>query len=286
MRGRAVLLLLLWPLVLCGGCAYTVEEHDLFFPRRVSTKYWRNQRPVDGVQIKPVEIHADGAALRGWLFTPPRVRRYMVHFYGTGEVAAADSVVVRLVYLARQLECEILVMDYRGYGFTAGSPTFKNIRADALRAHDFIAKRSSGRGVLVYGLSIGTVAAVHAAAQRRATGLILQAPPTSATEIIPVFRQMIPIPVRWFIRVKPSRRLVDLHPQPLELIARVTCPLLVVHGVADTIVPVRFGREMVAAAGSRSKRLLEVPGAGHDNLSLADRRTIRALKQFATSCDR
>ncbi len=135
-----MVLVLLWPLLLCGGCPYTVEEHDLFYPRRVSTKYWRNQRPVDGVQIKPVEIHADGAALRGWLFTPPRVRRHMVHFYGTGEVAAADSVVMRLVYLARQLECEILVMDYRGYGFTAGSPTFENIQADAARMERLVVR--------------------------------------------------------------------------------------------------------------------------------------------------
>ena len=287
MTSRAVSAALLGALAMtCGGCIYTVEEHDLFYPRRVSLKHWQRQQPEQDVRIRPIEIRGDVAVLRGWLFTPPKVRRYMVHFYGNGELVAAESVAVRLVYLAEQLDCEILVMDYRGYGFTAGRPTFNNIQADALRVHDFMAKRAEGRGVLVYGLSIGSIPAVRIAAERRATGLVLQAPPTSAAEIIPAFRQMIPAPIRWLVRVRASQELVDRHPQPVELIARVTCPVLVIHGLDDRIIGPEFGRRMYAEAGAASKRMLEVPGAGHDNLSLADEETIRTLKQFVRSCDR
>lgn len=277
--------LILLPAALCAACSYTVEEHDLFYPRQVALKYWSHQRPEEGVQIRPVELNGEGPTLRGWLFTPPQVRRYMVHFYGNGEFVAADPVAARLVYLARLLQCEILVMDYRGYGFTPGRPTFENIQADALRAYDFMVGRAGGRGVLVYGLSIGTVPAIYTAVQRRAAGLILQAPPTAAADVIPGFRELIPIPVRWVIHVKPSQALIDRHPQPVEMIRRVTCPLLVIHGRDDKIIPIRFGRRVYAEAGSASKRLIEVPGARHDNLSLADERTTRALKQFTASCD-
>ena len=287
MTSRAVSAALLGALAItCGGCVYTVEEHDLFYPRRVPLKHWRDQHPKQNVQIRHVAIRTEGALLRGWLFTPPKVRRSMVHFYGNGELVAAKSVAVRLVYLADQLDCEILVMDYRGYGFTAGSPTFENIQADALRTYDFMKERAGGRGVLVFGLSIGTIPAVRVAAERKTAGLILQAPPTSAAEIIPGFARMIPTPIRWFVRVRASRELVKRRPQPVELIRRVTCPVLVIHGLDDRIIPPRFGHRMYTEAGGKRKRLVEVPDAGHNNLSLADEKTISVLKQFVRSCDR
>ena len=283
---RALPAVILLAALFCGGCAYTVNEEDLFYPRRVSLEHWLDRKPAGGVMIRPVQFPSDGPALRGWLFTPPDVRRHMVHFYGNGEIAAATQVVGRMIYLACELQCEILVMDYRGYGFTAGKPSFDALQRDALRGYDFMAQRASGRGALVYGLSIGAVASVHVAAQRRAAGLILQAPPTAAAEIIPGFREMIPIPVRWFLRVRPSRELLDLRPQPVETIARVTCPLLVIHGAEDRIIPIRFGRRMYEAAGSKSKRFVEAPRAGHNNLRLGDAEIISALKQFVNSTSR
>jgi len=283
MARRALPVVTLLAATFCGGCAYTIDEEDLFYPRRVPLEFWLARKPAGGVMIRPVQFPSDGPVLRGWLFTPPDVRRHMVHFYGNGELAAATHVVRRAIHLARALQCEILVMDYRGYGFTAGTPSFDTLQRDALRGYDFMAQRASGRGVLVYGLSIGTVASVHVAAQRRPAGLILQAPPTAAAEIIPGLRELIPIPVRWFLRVVPSQKLLDLRPQPVETLARVTCPLLVIHGSEDRIVPIRFGRRMLEAAGSKSKRFVEVPQAGHNNLSLSDAEVIGALKQFVNS---
>jgi len=283
---RALPLVILLAAMFCGGCAYTVNEEDLFYPRQVSLEYWLGQKPVAGVMIRPVQLPSDGPVLRGWLFTPPDVRRQMVHFYGNGEIAAAEQVVRRTAYLARQLQCEILVMDYRGYGFTAGKPTFDTLQGDAIRAYDYMAQRASGRGVLVYGLSIGTVVAVHVAAERPAAGLILQAPPTAAAEVIPGFREKIPIPLRWVMRVKPSRELLGRHPQPVETIARITCPLLVIHGGLDEIIPIRFGRRMHDAAGSESKAFLEVPQAGHNNLGLSDAESITVLREFVDALER
>ena len=84
----------------------------------------------------------------------------------------------------------------------------------------------------------------------------------------------------------PSQDLIDLRPQPVETMARVTCPLLVIHGKQDRIIPIRFGRQMLVAAGSKSRRFVEVPGAGRNNLSLSDDAVIGALKQFVGSADR
>ena len=286
MKHGAPYAVILLAAALCGGCCYTIDEADLFYPRRVSLDYWSRHQVAGSVRITPVEIPSDGSVLRGWLFTPPDVRQHMVHFYGNGELAAAESVARRLIYLARQLQCEILVMDYRGYGFTGGIPTFDTLRSDGLRAYDHMADRAGAAGLLVYGLSIGSMPAVHVAAARRPAGLILQAPPTAAAEIIPGFGQLITVPLRWFVRVRPSQHLLDLHPQPVEEITGVTCPLLVIHGRQDKIVPIGFGRRMLDQAGSTSKRFIEVPHAGHNDLSLTEEATTRALEKFVASTRR
>ena len=46
----------------------------------------------------------------------------------------------------------------------------------------------------------------------------------------------------------------------LEIVARVTCPVLVIHGTDDAIRPVAAGRALAAASGGE---LMEMPGAGH-----------------------
>ena len=55
--------------------------------------------------------------------------------------------------------------------------------------------------------------------------------------------------------------------QPLQQpvrIGNVHCPLLVIHGENDEIIPVEQGRELFAAANS-PKRFLSLPATGHND---------------------
>ncbi len=59
------------------------------------------------------------------------------------------------------------------------------------------------------------------------------------------------------------------------------CPILVMHGTRDIVVPWSHGRQLFAAA-DEPKQALWVEGAGHnDLLEVAGQRYVETLRQFA-----
>jgi len=50
-----------------------------------------------------------------------------------------------------------------------------------------------------------------------------------------------------------------------ERISRVAVPLLIIHGTQDNTVPIVFGEKLFALA-HEPKRLVRIPGGGHDDL--------------------
>ena len=66
-----------------------------------------------------------------------------------------------------------------------------------------------------------------------------------------------------------------------DKIARVSCPVLVMHGMQDEVVPFAHGRRLFGAA-PEPKRFLWVDGAGHNDFMLvAGDRQAQALREFA-----
>jgi pimeloyl-ACP methyl ester carboxylesterase len=66
------------------------------------------------------------------------------------------------------------VVNYPGYGGSSGPRTLRRLADAALRAYDFQAAAAAGRPIFLEGFSLGTVPALHVAANRPAAGLILQ----------------------------------------------------------------------------------------------------------------
>ena len=266
--------------ILQAGCVRTIREEDLFLPRRIPLTHWARP-PVDpDVRIIPLELSPGRPTIRGWAFSPRIVGRMMVYFYGNGETVAASE--RRLTGLASALRCEIVAFDYRGYGFSEGRPSFDAVLADGLSVYDCAANEAeeSGLPLFVYGRSIGATIAVHVADSRRPSGMILEAPPTSAADVIPEFQKLLPVPLRWLIRMRPDDALAKRRPQPVQTIANLTVPLMIIHGGRDRIIPIRFGRRMYEEAGSEQKRFLEIPDAGHNDLNVLAPAVIRALRKF------
>ncbi len=249
---------LLGVLLLVPGCRYTITERQLFHPGRY---------PVlsDSVARRNLELSAaDGTVLRGWLLTVPGSRRALLYFYGNGEsVLESAPLLHRLAVL---YAADVLAVDYRGYGFSDGTPELAKIAADAPLLFDRLA--AEGKPVVVFGRSLGAVFALRVAAERPAAAVVLQAPPTTLAGVVAGWECNIPWYLRPFVFLRPEARLRDLHPQPVEDAARVAEPLLVIHGAVDRTVPAALGREIHDRAGSASKRLCIVEGAGHNDLDV------------------
>lgn len=142
-----------------------------------------------------------------------------------------------------------LLVDYRGYGSSGGSPSEKALIEDALRWHD----KFAGRRTYVFGRSLGSGVAVQLAAQRPVAGVILVAPFDSLVE---VGRRHYPfLPVDWMLRHRFDSA---------ALAPKIAAPLLCIVAAHDEIIPAEHAKRLYDAWGGE-KRWVELEGASHND---------------------
>ena len=197
----------------------------------------------------------DGTRLAGWYIPPfPRPSSpfpALLWFYGNGETIAAIWPVLREF---RPPRMALLVIDYPGYGASEGRSTEPALFEAADLAYAALAARPGvdPARVRVYGRSLGTAAATHVAATHSVGGLVLESPFTNARDM--ARRHYAPFP-RFLIRLKLDN---------LATITQVRCPVLVLHGTRDRLVPLEMGKR-VAAATPGPVELVVIEGAGHND---------------------
>ncbi|MEQ9693829.1 alpha/beta hydrolase [Shimia sp. SDUM112013] len=234
--------------------------------------------PFDGTETSPgtlglesitVERFAlDGESLVVW--TAPPAPGQPVIFYLHGN---AGNLALRAGRFGRFLErgYGLLAMGYRGSSGSTGTPSEAALIADALAVY-----RDTRAPVVVYGESLGTavaVAFVAALAGDRPAAVVLEAPFTSIPDLAehhyPGTRDL-------------AARLENTW-RSLDRAGALTMPLLVLHGDADTLIPIEQGRQIFSAAPSSDKDMITVKGAGHTDLWRSDilPRLWRFVDQFA-----
>jgi len=201
---------------------------------------------------------ADGTRLAGWFLPPAGVvvpqgtsSPGLLWFYGNGENIAALATVLREF---RPPGTALLVVDYPGYGASGGRARENTVYEAADLAYATLAARPGidPARIFVYGRSLGSAVATHLAATHRVAGLILESPLTNAREMAARAYPFLP------------RFLVRLRLDNLATIARVRCPVLVLHGTADQVIPTDMGRRVAATAAGPAELVL-IDGADHND---------------------
>lgn len=216
------------------------------------------------------------ATLRGWEYPSSNPNAPVILFFnGNGMTVDRSDPFYRQL---AQTGAELCVFDYRGIGFSAGSPDVMTFRQDALRVYDTLAASSQGRPVIVYGFSLGTAMATYVASQRKVSGLILAGAIASAAEELPVYSHAQGVPVESAAALIPAPDSIEAFNE-VGNISRSSAPLLMLHGEADTLVPISQGREVFAASSSSQKRFVSLPGVAH-NQTPATAQSISAVSEF------
>ena len=149
----------------------------------------------------------------------------------------------------------LMLVGYRGYGGNPGSPTEEGLYLDARAALDYLQARDIPKEQLVLvGESLGSGVAVRMASQIKVKAVILEAPYTSTVDVGQAAYFFLPVRLLMYDRF-PS----------IDLIGRIQVPLLLIHGEADNIIPIRFGRRLFEAA-KQPKAAHFIAGAGHNDL--------------------
>ena len=203
----------------------------------------------------------DGTRLVGW-YLPPAAeggegRRgaaktaALLWFYGNGETIGTIWPTVRDF---RPPDAALLVVDYPGYGASEGRATEAGMYEAADLAYEALISRPAvdRQRVYLYGRSLGSAAATHTAATHEVAGLILESPFTSARGMAARHYRIFPT------------FLVRLALDNIGRIQRIHCPLLIFHGTADMLVPIKMGRAVAAAAGGPVEFVM-IERAGHND---------------------
>ena len=197
----------------------------------------------------------DGLGLHAWWFPArgegPR-RGVAVFFHGNaGHVGSRGEVGARL----SELGLDALLLDYRGYGLSEGSPSETGLRRDAEAAYRSALERSGvpPRNLLVVGNSLGSAVAAWLAAERPVGAAVLVGPFTDAAS---VGRRAYPFLPAWAFEWEGNRF------ETAPAVARLRVPLLVAAGTRDRIVAPEESRAVYEAAAG-PKRWLLIEGADH-----------------------
>lgn len=136
--------------------------------------------------------------------------------------------------LVDDLHCNVLMLQYRGYGLSSGNPNEKGLNIDAQTGLDYIRQRHELRGtkIVIYGQSIGGAVAVSLTARNQKhediAGVILENTFTSIKKLIPS-------------AFPPARFLAPLchqiWPNEETLPAITKIPILFLSGLKDEIIP-------------------------------------------------
>ena len=191
---------------------------------------------------------ADGERIVAWWKPPEPGRATLLYFHGNGGSLLNRRDRARLLTADGR---GLLLVSYRGYSGSTGSPTEEGLREDARAAYAWLAERVEPRRIVLYGESLGSAVAVHLAAERPVGGVILDAPFTSATDVARLHYWYAPVDLL----------LLDRH-RSVEAIGGLKAPLLVLHGDRDGIVPIDLGERLFAAA-PEPKRFVRLPGVDH-----------------------
>jgi uncharacterized protein len=196
---------------------------------------------------------ADGEKVIVWHVPAKPGHPVVLFFHGNGDSLAG------LVGRFRGIIADgtgLVALSYRGYAGSSGQPSETGLLLDAAAAYAFTAARYKTDQIVVWGFSLGTGVAVALAADHPVGRLILEAPYTSIADVASLLSLFRLVPVRWLIRdqFRSDQR-----------IARVTVPLLIMHGSRDAVIPIALGERMFALA-HRPKQFVRFDGGGHDDL--------------------
>jgi pimeloyl-ACP methyl ester carboxylesterase len=171
-------------LLLPAGCSNRLFLHPTRDPIETSAERVR----IEGTRFPLRHRHIE--AFYEEMGVEPRSGEpdlYVLAFTGNGGRAEFElDAVTELLrpWLGRndggQRRLGVLAVNYPGFGGEPGPATLRRLGAAALDAYDYLVERARGAPVVVYGISMGTTAALHIAASQPAVppaGLLLDRGP-------------------------------------------------------------------------------------------------------------
>jgi fermentation-respiration switch protein FrsA (DUF1100 family) len=219
----------------------------------------------------------DGETLHGWWISASDVSREtssgetaeqtLLFFHGN-----AGNISGRLesVQQFHQLGLNVLIVDYRGYGQSTGSPSEEGIYRDAEACWRYLteAKGLAPQDIVIFGRSMGGGPATWLAAREQPGAVILESVFTNVPDVGAHHYSFLPV-----------RALATNQFDNESRVAEINAPKLFIHSQGDRVVPFELGRQVYEAA-AEPKQFLEIEGGHNDGFLVSADEYLRTIDSF------
>jgi uncharacterized protein len=248
------------------GLLYFAQDRLIYFPqvgREIAAT------PAShGVRYEDVSIQTeDGEMLAAWWVPADEARGAVLLFHGN-----AGNISHRIDYalMFRRMGYSTLLVDYRGYGKSTGTPSEEGTYRDAAASWRWLTEMRGlkPQEIVVFGESLGGAVGCWVAARETPRALVLASTFTSVPDLGAEVYRFLPVRLM-------SRYSYDT----LACVPKVRAPVLVMHSAVDDIVPFAHGKKLYAAA-NEPKRFLELGGGHNDGFVFTRPDWVRGLSDF------
>jgi len=243
-----ILLLVLFAYVAYLGLMFVMQRR-MIFPRHFTPA--ASEPPQDIPGLQQIWLETSFGAVESWLILPQNAGAgpwpVVIYAHGNGELIQYWP---HELYPFVEMGVALLLVEYPGYGRSAGSPAQDSIREAFVAAYDTVAERPDidASRVVLFGRSVGGGAVCQLADARPPAGLILMSTFTS---------------IRAFAGRYLAPPFLILDPFDNRAVVKNTSgPILIIHGRYDGIIPYSHGLALHAAAPH--SRMITYD-AGHNN---------------------
>jgi pimeloyl-ACP methyl ester carboxylesterase len=195
---------------------YLRQDSYIFFPVKHQDLAGR------GPDTVAYELRLPDITLRGWLLNADQAGDKLLIYYGGN----AEDIFSGSDDFQKLPGAATLLVPYRGYGANQGEPSEEKLFADATAIHADITARYAPREIFLLGRSLGSGVATYLASRKKVQGVILVTPFDS---MVNMAREAFP--------VLPASLILKHRFDSLTNIVGITCPIMVIYGGRDTIVP-------------------------------------------------
>ncbi len=194
----------------------------------------------------------DDIELEGWFF-PPSVpdKQIIVFFHGNGQhIGSSYSGIAPL----RSYGYGLLMVEYRGYTGHDGVFSEDGLYIDSRAFMDWVTSQYPDTGLILFGGSMGTTAALKMATEHDEEAVIVMGSFSSVADVIQGMYPIIPVELLLKDQLRNS-----------DMVHKVNSPIMIIHGALDRLIDVKYARKLYNGA-LQPKHFVLMDRAGHNDL--------------------